>query len=204
MPACNPGLSTPSTSTSETKINNIAMPERITQRSSGLAVLPQRRQADNFVSCFWEFIHPLFPVLHKPSFSKRYDSLWRGDIDAPAEYSSELEETTFTAILNLVFALGCRFSNLVDPSQRTQVADDFYQRSRQSYPFDILDSTSISLVQMLILTAVFLQSTQHASRCWNSLGLAVRIAQSLVSEIGGQRLRFRRNVSAECTAVHSM
>lgn len=48
-----------------------AVPERINHRTDGLAVLPRRRQADNFVLCYWEFIHPLFPVLHKPSFTRK-------------------------------------------------------------------------------------------------------------------------------------
>lgn len=107
------------------------------------------------------------------------DRLWTEDGEMQPQYDSEAEEAIFTATLNLVFALGCKFSSFVEPSQHLSVADDFYQRSRQSYPFDILDSTSISLVQMLVLTGVYLQSTQHASRCWNSIGLAIRMAQSL-------------------------
>lgn len=156
-----------------------AAPDRMPARTDGLAVLPMRRQADNFLLCYWEFIHPLFPVLHKPTFLRKYDRLWVEGDEGHAHYDTEAEEAIFTSTLNLVFALGCKFSGLIDASQKSSVADDFYQRSRQSYPFDILDSTSISLVQMLILTGVYLQSTQHASRCWNSVGLAIRMAQSL-------------------------
>lgn len=159
--------------------SSAAAPERIQHRTSGLTVLPRRREADNFVLCYWEFIHPLFPVLHKPSFMRKYDRLWLEDGDMQHQHDSEAEEAIFTATLNLVFALGCKFSSFVEPSQRKSAADDFYQRSRQSYPFDILDSTSISLVQLLVLTGVYLQSTQYASRCWNSVGLAIRMAQSL-------------------------
>ncbi|KAK4493879.1 hypothetical protein PRZ48_015064 [Zasmidium cellare] len=159
--------------------NTPALPDRIAPRTDGLAVLPMRRQADNFLLCYWEFIHPLFPVLHKPTFLRKYDRLWIEGDEAQTHYDTEAEEAIFTSTLNLVFALGCKFSGLIDASQKASVADDFYQRSRQSYPFDILDSTSISLVQMLILTGVYLQSTQYASRCWNSVGLAIRMAQSL-------------------------
>ncbi|EME41620.1 C6 transcription factor-like protein [Dothistroma septosporum NZE10] len=155
------------------------LPDRLPAKVDGVAVLPRRRQADNFLLCFWEFIHPLFPVLHKPSFMLKYELLWVEDDSAQTGHESEAEEAIFTATLNLVFALGCKCSTQVDSTQKVSVADDFYQRSRQSYPFDILDSTSINLVQMLVLTAVYLQSTEHASRCWNSLGLAVRMGQSL-------------------------
>ncbi|UJO19783.1 Sorbicillinoid biosynthetic cluster transcription factor sor3 [Fulvia fulva] len=159
--------------------NGSAVPDRLPAKADGVAVLPRRRQADHFLLCFWEFIHPLFPVLHKPSFMLKYERLWVEDDQIQAAHESEAEEAIFTSTLNLVFALGSKFSTQVDPSQKVSVADDFYQRSRQSYPFDILDSTSINLVQILVLTAVYLQSTEHASRCWNSLGLAIRMGQSL-------------------------
>lgn len=176
------GQSTPDASheTSDvTRRRSGHVPDRMPTRTDGLAVLPKRRQADDFLLCYWEFIHPLFPVLHKPSFTHKYYKLWMDDNDAQPTYESEADEAIFTSTLNLVFALGCKFSTHVDPSQRSAVGDDFYQRSRQSYLFDILDSTSISLVQMLVLTTAYLQSTQYASRCWNSLGLAIRMAQSL-------------------------
>lgn len=138
-----------------------------------------RRQADNFLLCYWEFVHPLFPVLHRPTFLRKYERLWVDNAGTQPEVTTEAEEATFTSTLNLVFAVGCRFSSLVEAAQKPSVADNFYQRSRQSYPFDILDSTSVSLVQMLVLTGVYLQSTEYASRCWNSVGLAIRMAMSL-------------------------
>lgn len=165
---------------SDSRPRSAMIPDRQVTRTDGLAVLPRRRQADNFLLCYWEFIHPLFPVLHRPSFLRKYEKLWTDDnIDAHRGPDSELEDATFTSTLNLVFAIGCKFSTLVDTAQKSAVSEDFFQRSRQSYAFDILDSTSISAVQMLVLTGVYLQSTQHASRCWNSVGLAIRMAQSL-------------------------
>ncbi|EME77312.1 uncharacterized protein MYCFIDRAFT_60126 [Pseudocercospora fijiensis CIRAD86] len=155
------------------------LPERVLPRNDGLAVLPRRRQADNFLLCYWEFIHPLFPVLHKPTFTRKYEALWLDSEMIQREHDTEAEEAAFMSTLNLVFAIGCKFSGLVEPAQKQSVAEDFFQKSRQAYPFDVLDSNSISVVQMLVLTGVYLQSTQHASRCWNSIGLAIRMAQCL-------------------------
>jgi hypothetical protein len=168
-----------------------------------------RRQADNFVNCFWEFVHPLFPVLHRPTFQRKYEQLWTDSTEAHSDYVSEAEEAAFTSTLNLVFAVGCKFSSLIDPAQKSSVSDNFYQRSRQAYPFDILDSTSISLVQMLVLMAVYLQSTEYASRCWNSAGLAIRMAQSLglhVDQSGKKgntqlEVQMRRRIWHTCTGL---
>lgn len=157
-------------------------PERLSELTDGAAILPRRRSADSFVACYWEFCHPLFPVLHRPSFMKHYERLWSSDPHTNGEDPEPLyglEEVIFTSTLNLVFALGCNFSNLVEPSQKNSVADDFYQRSRNLLLFEILDSTSMALVQMLLLTGVYLQSTQYANRCWNFVGLAIRVAQTL-------------------------
>ncbi|KAK1239806.1 hypothetical protein MKX08_007248 [Trichoderma sp. CBMAI-0020] len=51
--------------------------------------------------------------------------------------------------------------------------------SRQVLLYDILGTTSVSVVQWLLLSGVYLQSTKYASHCWNSIGLAIRLAQSL-------------------------
>ena len=145
---------------------------------SGQAVLPLRRNADDFLACYWEFVHPVFPLLHKTSFIDQYERVWassKGDRARP----DDIEEPTFMAILNLVFALGCKYSTLVHSSQKSSTADEFYQRTRVLSEFFILDSTSVATVQLLALSGVYLQSTEYASRCWNSVGLAVRAAQSL-------------------------
>jgi hypothetical protein len=174
-------------------------------------MLPRRRNADDFLACYWEFTHPLFPVLHKPSFLKQYQTLWANEHEAEVRdiESLGLEELIFTATLNLVFALGCKFSNLVAPAQKNSMSDEFYQKSRHLLLFEVLDSTSLSLVQMMCLTGVYLQSTQHANRCWNSVGLAIRVAQSLglhLNEVAGKKIpqlerEMRRRVWHTCVVL---
>jgi hypothetical protein len=141
-------------------------------------ILPQRQHADTFLACYWEFAHPVFPILHIPSFNSSYDQLWisRTEVDKPTD---ELDETIFHATLNLVFALGCQYSSLVSPEKKSSSADEFYQRSRKLINFEILDAMQLSLVQLFLLTGVYLQSTEHAQRCWNVIGLAIRTTQGL-------------------------
>ena len=138
-------------------------------------VLPFRRNADNYLHCFWNFVHPLFPVLHKPSFTARYESLWESQ--GPVGESDE--NVTFIPTLNLVFALGCQFSDLVPAEKKAKAATAFYGRSRSLLLFDILGSTQVTVVQWLLLSAVYLQSTSLATTCWTSVGLAIRLAQNL-------------------------
>lgn len=154
-------------------------------KNENLAMLPFRRHADDFLQCFWEFVHPLFPVLHKPSFMKHYDNLWLPN-SAPLFGEAEV---IFTSSLNLAFALGCQLSSYVPPIQKSSVANEFYKKSKHVLLYEILGSTSISVVQWLLLSGIYLQSTSHASHCWNSIGLAIRLAQGmgLHHEGGGRK-----------------
>jgi Fungal specific transcription factor domain len=158
---------------------SLTSPEIILERNESASVYPARRKADDFLHCFWEFIHPVFPVIHKTSFIAKYEKLWISEAtEQQDDTKSDMEEVVFSSNLNLIFALGSQFSDLIPAAQKRSAANDFYQRSRHLFLFDILDSKSISLVQMLLLNGIYLQSTPHANRCWNSIGLAIRIAQS--------------------------
>ncbi|KAH7110674.1 fungal-specific transcription factor domain-containing protein [Dactylonectria macrodidyma] len=159
----------------------VHIPERIPQQNDAMAQLPRRRSADEFLFCYWEFIHPMFPVLHKTTFFKQYEQFWATESRADDAISSDSagENVIFLSTMNLVFALGCKFSNAIPDAQKESAADEFYQKSRQLSNFDALDSASLPLVQMWLLTGIYLQSTRHANRCWNSIGLAIRVAQGL-------------------------
>ncbi|OJI82855.1 hypothetical protein ASPTUDRAFT_693673 [Aspergillus tubingensis CBS 134.48] len=142
--------------------------------------LPTRRMADNFMSCFWNFTHPIYPILHKPTFVISYDSLWVPPTESfSGSVCGNAEDPIFLSTMNIVFAIGCQFSDLVAPGKRTSLADQFYQRSRALYDIDALDSASLLTVQMLLLTGLYLQSTKYASRCWHMIGLAIRTAQDI-------------------------
>jgi hypothetical protein len=71
------------------------------------------------------------------------------------------------------------FSDSVPPGEKSELADQFYQRSVKLVPLDAVDSISVATVQSLLLTTIYLQSTQYSSRCWNTAGFAIRAAQSL-------------------------
>lgn len=136
---------------------------------------PRRREADDFLLCYWGLIHPLFPILYRPDFTKRYESIWLSyGAEPPMQH-----DPYFTRTLDLVFAIGCKLSSTIPQAQRNSAADHFYQRSRDVLLHDLLDATSLPLVQILLLEAVYLQSTQHSTRCVNMLCLAIRSAQTL-------------------------
>ena len=175
------------------------LPEKIRERGISVALYPPRQTANDFVECFWDFVHPLFPVLHKTTFMHRYQMIWNGDGFTQNHHdpSADMEEAIFTSTLNIIFALGCQFSRIVPAQSKTSMARDFYQRARQIYNYELLDSMSIPSVQMLLLTGVYLQSAQSANRCWNVIGLAIRAAQGLGLHVETSKSRRQCQVDRE-------
>ncbi|KAH6891488.1 fungal-specific transcription factor domain-containing protein [Thelonectria olida] len=164
------------------------VPTRNIAKESTAIIVPRRPlepSANNYVDCYWEFVHPVFPVLHKTSFLQEYDNQ-KGSEQSSDSLNKRRKRSRsapinpiFFSTMNLVFALGCKFSQQVPDEQKVSVAESFYKTSQASSYYDLMDSTSQDVVQMLVLAGVYLQSTRHASRCWNIVGLAIRIAQSL-------------------------
>lgn len=154
-------------------------PERIKKDDYSAFTYPCRQMADDYVKSYSEFIHPVFPVIHLTSFLSAYESFWLSLSEPNASHVADFNKVIFVTILNLVFSLGCQFSNKIPAEKRLETAELYYRQSRKAYVFDCLDSASLSQVQVLLLNGIYLQSTQNASRCWNSVGLAIRTAQSL-------------------------
>ncbi|KAH7142956.1 fungal-specific transcription factor domain-containing protein, partial [Dactylonectria estremocensis] len=140
--------------------------------------LPPRRVADGFVESFWEFLHPILPILHKPTFTKSYNMLWVTGKELDSDPDT-LQDSVFFSTLNIVLAIGCQFSDQVVASRKLAIADKLYQRSKRFFVDEFLDSPTLSVVQLLLLTGVCLQSTKYANRCWSVIGSAIRTAQSI-------------------------
>ena len=140
-------------------------------------VVPQRAMADDFLDSYEKHIHPLFPILHMPTFRESYKRLWQPQTGG--QFESLVGEATFYATLNIVFALGCLNNSKVEPRLKLRTADSFYRRARVLLPLDALDIPSLEVVQCLLLTTNYLSFTRYSNRCCNTLAVAIRIAQAL-------------------------
>lgn len=167
-------------------------------------VLPFRRNADEYLRCYWDFVYPVFPVLDRAAFNQRYEAMW-----LPAAVDAASEDHLFVAALNLMFALGCRFSESMPPEQRDMAAEQFFKRSHEAYSYDMLDRPSIMLVQLLLLSGVYLQSARSATACWNAVGCAIRAAQGLGLHTmrfqhiqnSGRDVQLRRKIWHSCISL---
>ncbi|EHK21930.1 uncharacterized protein TRIVIDRAFT_151548 [Trichoderma virens Gv29-8] len=153
--------------------------------------LPPRFVADQLLDEFWRRVYYLYPMFHRPTFESAYHSLWEAhretDSTAPAS-SGELGlggspgagpgSIVFHCALNTIFALGCSFLD-APASEKSNAIQVYFLRAKHFIGLDFLDMNNIGVVQSLLLMTLFLQSTSFASRCWNAVGIACRVAQGL-------------------------
>ncbi|KAL1953096.1 hypothetical protein VTO42DRAFT_3597 [Malbranchea cinnamomea] len=151
--------------------------------------LPPRPLADHLLECYWERVYCLYPFFHRSSFQAAYENLWKSNADRKnplpdlniglgSACDSAPGSIVFYCALNTFFALGCHFSD-IPPNEREAVAHSFFLRAKTFVGLDMLDIGNIAVVQVLLNLALFLQSTPYPARCWNSIGVACRVAQGL-------------------------
>lgn len=151
--------------------------------------LPPRMLADHLLKCFFDKVYILYPFFHRPAFEAAYKNIWRAEDDSyipltelriglGSSFESGPRSIVFHCALNLMFALGCHFADIA-PEEVESVAHSFFLRAKGFIGLDFLDINTLGVVQTLLITALFLQSSPYPSRCWNSVGVACRVALGL-------------------------
>jgi hypothetical protein len=150
--------------------------------------IPPRARADLLVNLFWTYVHSLYPFLHWPSFYDRYLALWNAEgacsqpssaKDTPHDYYDDIDEALFHCMLNVVLALGVLHNTNISQEQQNEISNSFFNRAKRLLDLDVLGSTSVALVQVLLLMGQYLQTRDISSSCWNIVGLAIRVAQGM-------------------------
>ena len=156
------------------------LPKLLWKRLDSAAMIPPRPMADSLVHSFFTVVHDFLPIFHKPAFDRQYEKLWTSSVlPEPHDPREHLEDAIFLSTLNVCFALGSLFSQLVLDEDRESTSDAYYQRSRALINFDVCDYSSLSTVRLQLVSSLYLQTTSNASRCWNVVGMAIRLAQDI-------------------------
>lgn len=152
--------------------------------------LPTRSFADHLISSYFERVYHLYPFFDRPTFEAAYRKLWESEsissADSPTlrdvglgnELNCGKDTLVFHCALNAIFALACHFSDL-PPADREPTSNMFFQKTKAFVGIGLIEHNSLSVVQTLLIVALFLQSTAFPDRCWNSVGIACRLAQGL-------------------------
>lgn len=135
-------------------------------------VLPPRKTADELADAYWELVYPLYPFLDRLSFETAYESIWTGA-------NTTTDECILLSTMNVIFALGAQVSGIVQPEERRDKAQIYFNRAENLRCNSPWDDGSVESVSCLLLMGIYLQSANIPQRCWMVVGHAIRIAQSL-------------------------
>ncbi|KAL9579765.1 MAG: hypothetical protein Q9212_004913 [Teloschistes hypoglaucus] len=137
--------------------------------------LPPRNTADALVACYLESVHPAFPILGKETFSKQYRLFY--------DKANLRPSNTWMGVLNLVFALAARYSQLVHAPFQDVVDDDYtYFCRARILCLDreaLWDHAEIQRMQVTGLTAFYLMAINQISRAFAMSGITIRQALTL-------------------------
>jgi hypothetical protein len=153
-------------------------PATIDYNVKDLILLP-RQLADSLLQCYWELFHPLYPVLHRPTFHAVYSQLWQPIEVTGLATLNKTQDAAFYSLLNITLALGCQRGEALAEAEREDLASELYGRSVRLVSADALDTSSLQIVQLMLLRGFYLLRTPQADRCWNAAGIAFRVAQAV-------------------------
>lgn len=159
---------------------------RTSIRSCHLFSLPPRNIADQLLKQYWDGVYLFYPWIHRPSFLRYYESLWRSEDSTIEEPhlprvglgGRSCTSTVYHCALNAIFALACQFPPTI-PDIDEKLAADFMEKAYGHLQVELLDKAGLALVQTLLMIATYLQSTENPMRCWGISGLAMRMAQGI-------------------------
>ncbi|KAL9584214.1 MAG: hypothetical protein Q9203_004745 [Teloschistes exilis] len=122
--------------------------------------VPPRTTADALVACYLESVHPAFPILGRARLLQQYRIFYdKGNLRP---------NKNWLGILNLVFALAARYSQLVQTPFQDGVEDDYtYFCRARILCLDreaMWDHAEIQRIQVTGLTAFYLMAINQISR----------------------------------------
>ena len=140
---------------------------------SYLQYVPQRMVAKAFLDRYFSAVNTIWPILIEDVTRQRLDQVYS---------SEEPPRPIWMAQVNLVFSLACQFYE----SEAGAPLPDVYDAGKQCYlrghGFVIahaFDTSSITMLQNLLLVVQYQQGTMRSNECWLTTGHATRMALGL-------------------------
>lgn len=122
--------------------------------------VPPRETADLLFNAYLESFHPSFPIIGKMTFTSQYKKF--------IERSSTNPGDRWLAILNMIFAIGAKYSHLIQAEWRGDERDHllYFSRARllSLNGSTIFNHPDLQQVQVSGLIAFYLLATSQISR----------------------------------------
>lgn len=135
-------------------------------------LIPSRDEAAHFLEIYLSTIHLAYPFLCKQTALEQFEHLWTDSHKRP-------EYRPWLALFNFIFAIGSYYTSF--PHGKDADAQHHFRYFEQGLFFshEIGAHCSLTNVWVMLVECFFLLAVCHTDRCWNTLGFAIRMAQSI-------------------------
>jgi hypothetical protein len=133
---------------------------------------PPRELADRYLDAYLINVHPTFSAIRKTTFISQYQQYFNNASTPPRKW---------LAILNMIFAIGCRYCRLIDDPQSTEEDLIYLTRARHLglHSNVLFEHTDLQQIQIELLVAVYLLCLGQVNRASKFSNMALRSALSL-------------------------
>ena len=136
-------------------------------------VVPPREVADEYFNAYMVFVHPIFSAVRKSAFTSQYRQFYDRSAKPPRKW---------LGILNMIFAIKCRYSKLISLTNASHENDLVFLSRAWKLGMQsnvLLEHTDLQQIQLEFLVAVYLLCLGQVNRASKFSGLALRSALSL-------------------------
>ncbi|KAI9761150.1 MAG: hypothetical protein M4579_001197 [Chaenotheca gracillima] len=134
--------------------------------------LPDRKTADKYVDVYFSTIHAAYPFICKPMFMQRYNAIWNNP-------SHRTSSDLWLALLYSIFAIGAYYTSFPCRDQKDDPAHAQFFRRACAYGDSLTNINSYNHLCTLLAQCFYLLVTSQTNRCWNILGLGIRVGQGI-------------------------
>ncbi|KAG0351627.1 Transcriptional activator of fatty acid utilization, partial [Gamsiella multidivaricata] len=132
--------------------------------------MPPRDLAEHLIDCYFTYVHPNMPVLHKPTFMRQYRN-------------PDPSKRPAVVLLNAMYAIASRFSSHPEitgaGSDPEGFGDEYFDRAKRLIDYEYELPRQSSIQALLLMVTYRFMSAKSGGRVWVLLGMATRMAQDL-------------------------
>ncbi|CAI7638087.1 unnamed protein product [Penicillium manginii] len=135
--------------------------------------VPPRAVADEYFNTYLTFVHPSFPAIRRTTYVAQYQQFYDVPSNPPRKW---------LGILNMIFAIGCHYSQVADPSANHREDDLVYLARARKLAFDeniLFEHPGLQQNQLELLMALYLLCLGQINRASKFSNMALHSALSL-------------------------
>jgi hypothetical protein len=126
------------------------------QRTSVMRFLPSKPMADRLLAHYWESVHYMCKIVHRPSFEREYASLWHSDA-VGSEPKPPLQALVLATMLSAVTSMSEEDVRHEFGVAKPELLENFQRGTETAlYKANFLRSTKLQTLQAFVMYLVSL------------------------------------------------